>query len=291
MVNLTNMGNQQILREFAVIGNPIDHSLSPILHNEVFNQLKIKSEYSKIKVESSNLSKFMNSEKVKKLKGFNVTIPHKTEIMSHLDIINPRAKKIGAVNCILKKNDNFWGFNTDWFGFSMALKKNYISVQNKSILILGAGGVSYAILYALIQESVSQIFIKNRTEINTKKLINQFKNKYHSCKILDYNSEILENTQIDIIINCTPIGMSKFQNNSPLKRDFILPKHIVIDTIYTPFKTQLLLDSEQNGATILNGLDMFIFQGLASLDIWFEENISENVDFVKLKEKLIKYIC
>ena len=103
MVNLTNMGNQHILREFAVIGNPIDHSLSPILHNEVFNQLKIKSEYSKIKVESSNLSKFMNSEMVKKLKGFNVTIPHKAEIMNHLDIINPRAKEIGAVNCILKK--------------------------------------------------------------------------------------------------------------------------------------------------------------------------------------------
>ena len=291
MVNLTNMGNKQILREFAVIGNPIDHSFSPILHNEVFNQLKIKSEYSKIKVESSNLSKFMNSEMVKKLKGFNVTIPHKTEIMNHLDIINPRAKEIGAVNCILNKNDKFWGFNTDWFGFSMALKKNNISVQNKSILVLGAGGVSYAILYALIQENVSLIFIKNRTKLNTNKLINQFKNKYHSCKILDYNSEILENTQIDIIINCTPVGMSKFQNNSPLKRDFILPKHIVIDTIYTPFKTQLLLDSEQNDATILNGLDMFIFQGLASLDIWFEENISENVDFVKLKEKLIKYIC
>ena len=150
MGNLTNMGNSKTFNQFAVIGDPIEHSLSPILHNEVFQQLNLNAQYEKIQLPSNDLTDFVKVIPQKNLTGFNITIPHKTEILSYLDHINPRAKEIGAVNCVVNRNNKLWGFNTDWYGFSMLLKKNAVEISMKSILILGAGGVAYSVLYSLI---------------------------------------------------------------------------------------------------------------------------------------------
>jgi len=285
--NLTIMGNGKFTNNFAVIGDPVSHSLSPVLHNEAFKQLDFDAHYSKINIPQRNLS----IEELKNLNGFNVTIPHKTEIIKLLNVVNPRAVEIGAVNCVLKKKNQFWGFNTDWFGFSMALKRNNIDINNKSILVLGAGGVAYSVSYSLIYGNVKKIFIKNRTKSNTEKLIEHFKLKFGNIEVVNFEKGNPKNTEIDIIINCTSLGMNPNECKMPINEEFIIKNHTVIDTIYTPIETLLLEKSNDKGTKILNGLDMFIFQGLASLDIWFGKNVSQKLDFNKLKEKLVKNLC
>jgi len=285
--NLTFMGIEEITNNFAVIGDPVDQSLSPILHNEAFQQLGLDAYYSKLNIPQKKLS----LEKLKKLYGFNVTIPHKTEIIKFLNVINPRATEIGAVNCVFKKNNQFWGFNTDWFGFSMALKRNYIDLKNKSILVLGAGGVAYSVLYSLIQENVKKIFIKNRTILNAEKLIEHFKFKIGNIDVMNFENAKPKNSDIDIIVNCTSLGMKPNETRMAINEGFILKKHTVIDTIYNPVETLLLKKSNEKRAKTLNGLDMFIYQGLASLDIWFGENVSQKLDFNKIKEKLLIKLC
>ena len=158
-------------KTYAVIGDPIDHSLSPLIHNAAFRSLNLDSTYIAYRIQKNELEVGIDALKKIKIAGFNVTIPHKTEILSYLDHINPRAKEIGAVNCVLNRNNKLWGFNTDWYGFSMLLKNNRVDISGKSILILGAGGVAYSVLYSLISANAGKIFINNRTHKNTIKLI------------------------------------------------------------------------------------------------------------------------
>ena len=291
MGNFTNMGNDKTFNQFAVIGYPIEHSLSPILHNDIFQQLNLNAQYKKIQIPPNDLTDFVKAISQRNLNGFNITIPHKTDILSYLDHINPRAKEIGAVNCVLNKNNKLWGFNTDWYGFSMLLKNNDVNISGKTILILGAGGVAYSALYSLISENAGKIFIINRTHKNTIKLIDNFKSNSENMEIIGLNSEDIIANQIDIIINCTPLGMSPQQKKTPISKDLILPQHIIIDTIYTPLKTRLLHEAESIGAKIINGLDMFIYQGLASIDIWYGENVSKKVNHNLIKEKIIRILC
>ena len=291
MSNLTLMETKKLDKQFAVIGDPVEHSLSPILHNEVFRQINLNANYTKQFVDKNNLEKFLNNFKTSNLDGFNVTIPHKTNIINKCDNLNPRADEIGAVNCVSYKDNKLWGFNTDWFGFTMLLKTNNIDIFGKSILIIGAGGVAYSVLYSLLKANAKIIYINNRTKLNTKKLIVNFDLKKYNSKIEELTDVCSKNKKIDIIINCTPLGMEPYLNNSPISAELILPTHIIIDTIYTPLKTQLLIDSEQRGAKIINGLDMFIYQGLASLDIWYGKDLSKKVNYNLIKEKLIKQLC
>ena len=291
MGNLTNMGNDKTFNQFAVIGAPIEHSLSPILHNAVFKQLKLNAQYEKIQLPTNDLTDFIKAISQKKITGFNITIPHKTDILSYLDHINPRAKEIGAVNCVLNRNDKLWGFNTDWYGFSMLLKNNRVDISGKSILIFGAGGVAYSVLYSLISANAGKIFINNRTHKNTIKLIDNFKSNSENMEISGLKCMDIISNQIDLIINCTSLGMSPLQEKTPISKALILPQHIIIDTIYTPLKPRLLQEAESIGAKIINGLDMFIFQGLASIDIWYGENVSEKVNHNLIKEKIIRKLC
>ncbi|MAJ44386.1 MAG: shikimate dehydrogenase [Candidatus Marinimicrobia bacterium] len=277
--------------KFAVIGDPLDQSLSPILHEEVFFQLGINGYYKKQLISAENLNNYLNSRILTSLNGFNVTLPHKNTIMRELDVINTRALDIGAVNCVLNKNNELWGFNTDWFGFAMALHKNKIKIKGKVALILGAGGVSSAVIFALVQNNISKIIIKNRTKSKIKLIIKQFSSKYKNIEIIEFDEKTEKSKSFDLIINCTSLGMSSYLNLSPLCLEYIKSNHIIIDTIYNPSETQLLKDAKKNGAKTLNGLDMFIYQGLASLDIWFEKNITEKIDYEKLKMKLMNSLC
>ena len=211
--------------------------------------------------------------------------------MSKLAVVNPRALEIGAVNCVLKKNNEFWGFNTDWYGFAMALQRNGIKVQQKVALILGAGGVSYAVIFALIQNNISKIIIKNRTKSKIDLIIKQFSSKYKNIEFVMYDETNHKSEDYDLIINCTSVGMVSNLKLSPFPSGFIKSNQIVIDTIYNPVETQLLKDAKLIGAKTLNGLDMFIYQGLASLDIWFGKNITEKIDYEMLKIKLMKNLC
>ena len=271
------------MKHFAVIGSPVAHSLSPLFHNWIFKTLNIPAEYDKIRVKKRELSDIVLKIKNGKFEGINVTIPHKENIMEFLDEINPRAESIGSVNCIIKSNSRIIGNNTDWYGFSLALKTNKIDVFDKEVIVLGAGGTSKSILYSLKQLSVKKIILLNRTLQKATALQNEIIISYS----LENTESVIKNDSI--IINTTPIGMQT--NQAPFDLGLLHQNQILIDVIYIPLETSLLKLGNKIGAKTLNGLDMFIHQGLMSLDLWFGESLSKQVNFTQLKTYLETKLC
>ena len=159
------------MKKFAVIGDPIKHSLSPILHSEIFYQLGIDANYQKFHVPSDSLAVFMSNNN---FDGLNVTIPHKETIIKYLKDLDPSASSIGAVNCIYRNI----GFNSDWIGFMKAMINNGIELKGKSCLIIGAGGVAKSVAHALIVTQASSIYVKNRSKIRAEKLMKWIKEKF-----------------------------------------------------------------------------------------------------------------
>ncbi|NQU68554.1 MAG: shikimate dehydrogenase [Candidatus Marinimicrobia bacterium] len=275
-------------RKFAVIGNPVDHSLSPQLHKNVFDQLGIDAEYTKMKCPESDLSAMMERLRSGEWDGLNITIPHKQKIIPLLDKLNPRAHSIGSVNCVTNDNGALIGYNTDWFGFSMSLKLNQISVQGHSCVVIGAGGAAYAIVYALLREGANSIAVANRSHANSEKLVEKLSVIQNDCLLHSIPFEQLNvaMNSASIIVNTTPVGMGSNPDEIPAPKTAITSSQILIDIIYSPMKTEFLKFGERIGAKIINGLDMFIYQGLASLDIWMKDRISPRVDINDLKKIL-----
>ena len=261
------------MKTFAVIGDPIAHSLSPTIHNEVFRQLNLIASFDKIHIHPDNLHSFINSNE---LDGFNVTIPHKQSVIPFLNKLDESAKIIGAVNCV----HNGKGFNTDWIGFLIAMDLNHIELKGKNCLILGAGGAARAIAFALANNGVKSISIKNRTQEKAAQLLDWVQSFYPNPTSTD---------DPDIVINCTPVGMWP---DTELMPDFdITPNQVLVDTIYNPIETAWLKAGQKFGAKTVGGLDMFIAQGLASADIWFNDKISERIKLEPIKKELDTVLC
>ena len=258
------------MKYFAVIGDPVAHSLSPMLHQEIYQQLGLDASFEKIHIKPDNLHSFMNSNE---LDGFNVTIPHKQSVIPFLDELDESAQTIGAVNCI--KNGK--GFNTDWIGFLQALEINEFNLNGKDCTILGAGGAARAIAFGLVKAGVNSISIKNRTKDKAEQL-------------LDWINSVFTNNDPseipDVIINCTPLGMWPETESMPMALNEIKPNLTLVDTIYNPIETEWLKLGKEKGTKVIGGLDMFIAQGLASADIWFGKKISETVDIEKIRQFL-----
>ena len=261
------------MKRFAVIGDPIAHSLSPNLHKEVYRQLELDVSFEQIHVTPNSLDSFINSNK---LDGFNVTIPHKLSIIPFLKGLDEAAKTIGAVNCV----HNGKGYNTDWIGFLKAMELNGVDLNGKDCTILGAGGAARAIAYGLVQADVNSILISNRTQTKADQLLDWI-NSIFPTNFQSKNS--------DIIINCTPLGM--WPDTESMLEFEIQNGQILADTIYNPLETAWLKAGKTKGAKTIDGLDMFIAQGLASADIWFGENISEKIKLENIKKVLKSELC
>ena len=268
------------MKRFAVIGDPIAHSLSPVLHQEIYRQLRVEAVYKKVYITPDKLSDFMTQNE---LDGFNVTIPHKTAVIPFLNELDESAEIIGAVNCISRGK----GYNTDWGGFLKAMEFNDVELTEENCVILGAGGAARAVAYALIKTKVKSITIVNRTEEKAVSLIQWIKSRSD----IRVDSSLLEHVNTSarehVIINCTPVGMWPDTESVPLDLKKINETQILVDTIYNPLETKWLKQGKEQGAKIVDGLDMFIAQGLASADIWFGENISEIVDIEIIRDTLI----
>lgn len=267
------------MKRFAVIGDPIAHSLSPVLHNEVYRQLEMDASFEKIHVKPDALHSFMDTQS---LDGFNVTIPHKQSIIPFLDELDDAAQTIGALNCV----HNGKGYNTDWIGFLKAMEFNDVELNGKECAILGAGGAAHAIAYALIKAKVNSITIMNRTTEKADQLTQWIQ------KVSDIKAETHEHmntSKYEIIIHCTPIGMWPDTESMP---EFEIHKgQVLADTIYNPLETAWLKKGKEFGAKTVGGLDMFIAQGLASANIWFNEKISEKIKLEPLKMGLKSELC
>ncbi|MBR0471458.1 MAG: shikimate dehydrogenase [Methanosphaera sp.] len=254
----------------GVIGHPIEHSMSPPMHNNAYKQLNMDYVYVAFHVQPENIENLINSSKTLDIKGLNVTIPHKTTIIPYLDEIDETAEKIGAVNTIQFKNGIAKGYNTDGIGAIKSIQE-HTTLKDKNILIIGAGGASKAISFTLINENINSLTIANRSQNNAENLINNIKKQTEFTNInyqqINNVDEILNQT--DIIINTTPIGMyPNHQVKPPIKTDNINNKHVIMDIIYNPLETQLLKQAKEKGATTINGTSMLINQGLESFKIF-----------------------
>ena len=258
------------MKKFLVIGNPIEHSLSPILHNYWIKNNGIDAIYEKQKLNEDKLEQHILQVKEKKISGINVTVPFKKAIIPFLDKLSIEAESTQSVNTIYLRDNKVIGHNTDIFGFETSIKKSKYNLTDKEVLILGAGGVVPSIIFALNKMKISKIKISNRTKDKAKNLKTFFKN----IEIVEWG----EVPNFDMIINATSLGLKK-EDKINLDFSLISKNRFFYDVIYNPRETNFLKIGKSLGHTTLNGKLMFIYQALSAFNIWhkLEPNVDENV--------------
>ena len=272
----------------CVIGHPIEHSMSPTMHNAAIQDLELDYIYVAYDVRPDNLEKAVMGFKALNIIGINVTIPHKENIMKYLDEIDPVAQKIGAINTIKNENECLKARNTDAAGGKQALKTAGCKTQGKNVLFLGSGGVSRALCYVLAEE-VNKIVL---TDIIEERAITLAKEIKHStgANIEGFASEdqVLKQqiNDIDILINATPIGMYPKGFNTPISKEILHSDLFVFDVVYNPLETQLMKDAANIGCKTLGGLDMLVNQGAIAFEWW----TGKKPNITLMKKKIIEFL-
>jgi len=259
----------------GIIGKPIKHSLSPILHEFWMKEHKIESTYNIYEIDKENISTFLKALKDKNIDGLNVTIPYKSEVMRYLDHIEKDALDIGAVNTIKVGNDNkLYGYNTDTYGFLQHLNMSAPLWKNKegSITIIGAGGASRAIIWSLLKENKMNIRLFNRSKDRGLKLIDDMKKFFPKSNITLYStlSEALNNCSL--LVNCSSLGM-KGQPKLKINLELMNDSSIVYDIVYSPLVTELLHTARTLNFTAIDGLGMLIHQAIPAFEMWHDKKI------------------
>ena len=278
------------MKKYLVIGNPIDHSLSPKLHNKWFKTTEIEAVYDKKKIEEKDLREIINEVKNEKIDGINVTVPFKKAVIPFLDELTPEARKVQSVNTILKKNNKVVGANTDIYGFEASLAYQNFELKNKKIFILGAGGVVSSLIYVLKKFGVEKITISNRT----KKKVEDLKKIYSDLEVIDWG----QNIEFDMIINATSLGLGEndkigldfsgleyidpigsYKNKNDKKKKVNSTK-LFYDVIYMhgDKETDFLLTGKKLGHKTMDGSLMFLHQAAESFRIWHETQPRINWD-------------
>ena len=258
------------MKKFIVIGNPIEHSLSPLLHNYWIKKSGIDAIYDRQKLNEDELEQNILQIKEKKIIGINVTVPFKKAIIPFLDELSIEAESTQSVNTIFLRNNKVIGHNTDIFGFEVSIKKSKYNLKDKEVLILGAGGVVPSIIFALNKMKISKIKISNRT-----------KDKAENLKTIFKNIEIIEWGEVpnfDMIINATSLGLKK-EDKINLDFSSTSKNKFFYDVIYNPIETNFLKIGKSLGNITLNGKLMFIYQALSAFNIWhgLEPDVDENI--------------
>lgn len=257
-------------RVCAVIGDPIEHSLSPIMHNAAFQALGLDYVYLAFRVKPSHVADAINGMRAFNIRGLNVTMPHKKTVMKSLDRIDLTAQLIDSVNTILNRDNLLFGFNTDGVGAVKALKENGVPLKGRKVLLLGAGGAARAIAYAIAKEA-DELAVLNRTVKDAQtlaKLVEKTANKRiisGSLSIEDIDANLQDS---DILINATSIGMKPNVDETPVPIELLRKNLSIMDIIYNPLETKLVKDAKAVGAKVVSGVEMLIYQGAASFEIW-----------------------
>ena len=260
------------MKKYFVIGNPIDHSLSPKLQNRWLKENNIDATYDKIKLEVHEIKNFIQEIKEQRIAGCNITVPFKKTVIPFLDKLSPEAEHTQSVNTITYENGDIVGHNTDIAGFGAAIKKLNFNIKGKKVLILGAGGVVPSIIFALKNMHAEEIIISNRTKEKAENLRALFTN----LRILEWGNL----TDFDIVINATSLGL----NNETINLDFSSLGHdkLFYDVIYNPNETPFLQTGKQLGYKIENGKTMFVYQALQAFKLWHKIEPKVNTDTLKL---------
>ena len=257
----------------GLLGSPLGHSFSPAMHNRAFQTLDLNYFYMPIEVTSEHLQDVARGISRMNFAGYNITIPHKIQIMQYLDHIDELARGIGAVNTVKIENGVSTGYNTDGLGYIQTLETEAeISVAGKRCFILGCGGGARAIAMTLAFQNVEQIILCNRTEQKAHDLCAEINaNVRECCTVVSMNnrSEIKAAiNHIDVLINTTSVGMHPDESRMPLETDLVPEGIIVSDIVYNPLKTKLLQVADEKGCRIVYGLGMLVYQGAEAFKIW-----------------------
>lgn len=271
-------------KKAAVIGNPIAHSLSPKLHNYLLGQYRIDGLYMPVELQEADLKDFIKIAPKIGLKGFNVTLPFKEKIVEHLDEIDEKAKMIGAVNTVIIKDDaKLYGTNSDCYGFIENVKSSYpdYNFKEQTAIVLGAGGAARSVCFALAEQGVRKILIVNRTLKRAEELAKHFSGyseQLNNCRFeavrWDDREDILP--MADILVNATTLGMVDSEELN-LKIRGLSKKALVIDVVYTPYETKLIVEAKCRGNKTVTGIGMLIHQAMLGFENWF--GIKPKIDY------------
>lgn len=255
-----------------IVGDPVEHSLSPAMHNAAYESLGIDDQFvfTAARVDIKNIQQVVEVVRIMGIRGLTCTIPHKIEVIKYLDKIDETAQKIGAVNTVVNDNSVLTGYNTDWLGVVTPLKQVAGSLHNKKTAIMGAGGASRAMVYGLTKEG-AKVKIFNRTVEKATELAEEFG---ATAGGLDNLSELKD---FDIILNSTSVGMGDQINKSPVPAEYLHDKQIIFDAVYVPYETKLLKDAKAAGAQIVHGADMLLHQGTAQFELYTGKKAPEDV--------------
>ncbi len=253
---------------FAIIGSPVAHSLSPVLHNYWFKKYDIKAEYSLLDIKEKDIEIVIKKIRDKELNGINITLPYKQKVIPFVDQLINDAKSTNSVNTIfLDEANTVVGDNTDVFGLQAAYLKEISNTENKKALVIGAGGVSPSVIYSLQKSKIKDIAVINRTHEKSIFL----KKRFNFLNVLNWTSLKEEVSKFDIIINATSLGL-KNGNDFEFNFNNIKDNLIYIDTIYNPLETKTIKFLKENKIKTFNGLEMFIYQGQKSFYLWNKIN-------------------
>lgn len=258
------------MKKLVVIGDPIEHSLSPLMHNIALKELGLEKEfhYEKLRIKADELADFIESIRKGEIAGASITMPHKVNIIQYLDELTKEAELMGAVNTLYKKNGKVIGHNTDGFGCLNSLKENDVNVKGKKIVIMGAGGAARAIVFTLALNDVHEIVILNRTVGKAEELTRKVKEKTGVISKAGSLEKIKEELRdAEILINCTSVGM-KGEEGTLVTSEMLYPSLVVMDVVYNPLKTRLIEEAEEAGCKTVNGAGMLVHQGAIGFEIW-----------------------
>jgi shikimate dehydrogenase len=254
-----------------LLGNPLGHSISPPMHNRVFEKLGMDYCYMPVEVTDENLKKVFLGLSKMNVAGFNVTIPHKINIIEYLDELDPLAATIGAVNTICVKDGKTKGYNTDGEGFIRSLEEvAHITARGKRVFLLGCGGAARAIAMTLAFHGAEKIYIYNRTAKKAEELTDEINTKLRSCAEVVRSPEDQAKAiqSCDILINSSSIGMHPHEDVLPIDESLLSAELIVADIVYNPLMTKLLRTARDKGCTIVPGLGMLIYQGAIAFKLF-----------------------
>ncbi len=268
------------MKKLTIIGYPVSHSFSPVMHNFISQSIGAPYSYDITEVAPEKLGEAVEKLKAEGIAGFNVTAPHKIEIMKYLDGISKQAQRYGAVNTVVNKDGKLFGYNTDADGFYMSLMHKGINPVMAHILVLGAGGAAQPVVLNLAEKGAASLTVLNRTKEKAEALASYAA----ECTGFEVKTE-MDREHYDIVINCTTLGMGKNKGMSPMYDLSVIDKNsAVVDMIYNPEKTVLLQEAEKLGARVANGLGMLVFQGILAYRLFTGIDIPDSMAEDVLKE-------
>ena len=275
----------------GLIGDPVEHSMSPVMHNAAFSETGVDFLYVPFRVKKEELGKAIEGMRSLNMRGLNVTIPHKVEVIRFLDKLDPLAEKIGAVNTIVNDDGVLTGYNTDASGFLQTLLEKGIEPKGENVVLLGAGGAARAISFVLADRGAHLVILNRREEFDwARELAGRISELFdREVAALELNRGNLAGVlgKADIMVNATSVGMSPDTDGTPVDAPLLRKDLVVVDIVYNPIKTRLLREAEAAGARTIGGLDMLVWQGALAFEKWTGQKAPAGL----MKQEAIKLLA